>query len=255
MVPADHQAEVDPETSITSLVWNGRYLFAGLAGGSLQVWNDDAWLLLDHNVGKRPCYLCVQDNILVAAAGDALMCWDINNLEDVPLHKTQASCRVHCVANAFDGSIIVGLADGSVELRALRGFKLLSRRPAAHGPVAVSAAVVSPEAKRLVTGDDAGRILCWSMDAQMPGEEWKLNWRQEHEARIVAINSGGGNSIITAALDGKIIAWDAETGESVFKIPNHKVWLGSICISEERDLLVTDGRDNAVYLYDFADES
>ena len=32
MVPADHQAEVDPETSITSLVWNGRYLFAGLAG-------------------------------------------------------------------------------------------------------------------------------------------------------------------------------------------------------------------------------
>ena len=60
-----------------------------IPGGSLQVWNDDAWLLLDHDVGTRPCYLCVQDNILVAAAGDALMCWDINNLEDVPLYKTQ----------------------------------------------------------------------------------------------------------------------------------------------------------------------
>ena len=35
---------------------------------------------------------------------------------------------------------------------------------------------------------------------------------------------------------------------------NHKVWLGSMCLSEEQDLLVTDGRDNAVYLYNFAEE-
>jgi hypothetical protein len=32
MVPADHQAQADPETSITSMAWNGRYLCAGLAG-------------------------------------------------------------------------------------------------------------------------------------------------------------------------------------------------------------------------------
>merc|ERR1719362_2106202 len=32
-VPADHQAETDPETSVTSLCWDGRWLAAGLAGG------------------------------------------------------------------------------------------------------------------------------------------------------------------------------------------------------------------------------
>ena len=31
-LPADHQAQADPETSITSMAWNGRYLCAGLAG-------------------------------------------------------------------------------------------------------------------------------------------------------------------------------------------------------------------------------
>ncbi|CAJ1377949.1 unnamed protein product [Effrenium voratum] len=39
-VAADHLAEVDPETSVTSLAWDGLrgLLCAGLAGGRLQVW-------------------------------------------------------------------------------------------------------------------------------------------------------------------------------------------------------------------------
>jgi len=47
MVPADHQAQADPETSITSMAWNGRYLCAGLAGEEF----------LD---GKLPDFFCFQ---------------------------------------------------------------------------------------------------------------------------------------------------------------------------------------------------
>eukprot|EP00435_Cladocopium_sp_Y103_P041250 s559_g11.t1 len=254
MVPADHQAQADPETSVISLAWNGRFLFAGLAGGRLQVWNDDGYLIFSRSVDTRPCYVCVHDNVLVAAAGDSVMCWDVNNLEDVPLCKIQASCRVHCLAPAFEDSIILGLADGSVELRQLRRLSLSARRAAAHGVAPVSAACVDGAKGRLVTGDDAGRVKCWEMNEKMPGEDWTLRWNQEHKGRIVAINRGGGESVLTAALDGRIIVWDAETGEFVFGIPNHKVWLGSMCLSEDKDLLVTDGRDNAVYLYNFAEE-
>lgn len=255
MVPADHQAQADPETSITSMAWNGRYLCAGLAGGRLQVWNEEAWLILDRSVDTRPCYVCVHDDVLVAAAGDSVMCWDVKNLEDLPLCKIQASCRVHCLAPAFEDSIILGLADGSVELRQLRRLSLSARRAAAHGAPVSAAAVDATGPGRLVTGDDAGRVKCWEMNEKMPGEDWTLRWtRSDHKGRIVAIQRGGGGSVLTAALDGRIIAWDAETGEFVFNIPNHKVWLGSMCLSEEQDLLVTDGRDNAVYLYNFAEE-
>ncbi|CAK9085425.1 WD_REPEATS_REGION domain-containing protein [Durusdinium trenchii] len=249
MVTADHPAKVDPETSVTSLTWTGQHLCAGLAGGRLQVWNEEGWLILDHEVNSRPCYVCVYDSsILVAAAGDSIMAWDLNDLGDAaPRCRITMSCRVHCLNLAFEGSVALGLADGSLELRSLPDLSLLSRR--ILGPVPVSAVYV--DERGIVSGDDAGQVVCWDADAQMPGEEWQIKWRGQHQGRIVALNRGGGDSIISAGLDGHIMARKAETGEHMFSIPNHKVWLGSMCVSEELDLLVTDGRDNAVYLYDF----
>ena len=88
MVPADHVAKADPETSVSSLEWTGRYLVAGLAGGRLQVWNDEAWLVLDHAVNTRPCYVCVVDEILVAASGDSLLRWDLRNLDLGPVEMS-----------------------------------------------------------------------------------------------------------------------------------------------------------------------
>ena len=88
MVPADHLAKADPETSVTSLAWTGRYLVAGLAGGRLQVWNDERWLVLDHAVNTRPCYVCVVDQILVAASGDSLLRWDLKNLDLGPVEMS-----------------------------------------------------------------------------------------------------------------------------------------------------------------------
>ena len=46
-------------------------------GGRLQVWNDEAWLVLDRSVDTRPCYVCVHDDVLVAAAGDSVMCGSV----------------------------------------------------------------------------------------------------------------------------------------------------------------------------------
>ena len=93
---------------------------------------------------------------------------------------------------------------------------------------------------------------CWEADAEKPGEDWTVRWRERHQGRVVCITGGGGDSILTAGLDGRIVARNSETGEQLFAIPNHKAWLGSMRLSEEKDLLVTDGRDNAVLLYDFS---
>lgn len=151
------------------------------------------------------------------------------------------------VLGMSDSSHFSQTGPGSLELRSLPDLSLLSRR--ILGPVPVSAVYV--DERGIVSGDDAGQVVCWDADAQMPGEEWQIKWRGQHQGRIVALNRGGGDSIISAGLDGHIMARKAETGEHMFSIPNHKVWLGSMCVSEELDLLVTDGRDNAVYLYDF----
>ena len=71
-------------------------------------------MILDHEVNSRPCYVCVYDSsILVAAAGDSIMAWDLNDLGDAaPRCRITMSCRVHCLNLAFEGSVALGLADG-----------------------------------------------------------------------------------------------------------------------------------------------
>ena len=259
-VPADHLAEFDPETSVTSIAWNGRCLFAGLAGGRVHAWKEDGTLLLDVVVSSstRPCYVYVHDDTLIAAAGEAVMSWNVDNLEpseqsEQPLEprRIEVNGSVHSLAAGFDGSFAIGLDDGTVELRSLERLALLSRHPAAHR-FAVSAVLVLPQMQGLVTGDAAGNLVSWRADAATPGEDWERIWQREHRGRVVAISQGGGETIISAALDSSIRAWGLSSGKPLFAIPEHRVWLGSLSISPDYSLMATDGRDNAVYLYRFS---
>ncbi|CAE7818125.1 unnamed protein product [Symbiodinium sp. CCMP2592] len=257
-VPADHQAEYDPETSVTSIAWNGRCLFAGLAGGRAHAWRDDGTLLLDVVVcsrSTRPCYVLVKDDMLIAAAGEAVMRWSIEDLEsqsDLSAHRIEVTSNVHSLAAGFNGTFALGLEDGTVELRSLERLNLLSRRPSAHR-YAVSALLVLSDT--IVTGDAAGNLASWrTQDASVtPGEDWEKLWQREHRGRVVAISQGGGQVIVTAALDSFIRIWNL-SGELLFAIPEHRVWLGSLSMSVDNSLMATDGRDNAVYLYRFSED-
>jgi len=253
-VRADHPAEVDPETSVTSIAWNGRCLFAGLAGGRVHVWKEDGSLLLDvavcpRDAYTRPCYVHVSGNMLIAAAGTSVMRWDIQELDAQP-HTVQVTSNIHCLAPGFEGSFALGLEDGTVELRSLQRLALLCRRPAAHR-YAVSA--VHWTSVGFLSGDADGNLVCWRADAATPGEDWEKIWMRHHDGRVVAISVGGGNSVVTAALDSFIRVWDAESGVFMFAIPEHRVWLGSVSVSADYDLMATDGKDNAVFIYRFSD--
>lgn len=249
-VPADHQAEYDPETSVTSIAWNGRCLFAGLAGGRAHAWRDDGTLLLDVMVcsdSTRPCYVYVNDDMLIAAAGEAVMRWSIEDLlaqSDLSAHRIEVTSNVHSLAAGFKGSFAIGLEDGTVELRSLERLSLLSRRPRAH-QFAVSALLVLSDT--ILTGDAAGTLVSWRAEASTPGEDWEKLWQREHRGRVVAISQGGGQVIVTAALDSFIRIWNL-SGDVLFAIPEHRVWLGSLSMSMDNSLMATDGRDNAVYL-------
>ena len=142
----------------------------------------------------------------------------------------------------------LGLADGTIELRSTQTLALRSRR-AAHR-CAVSA--LCCEAEAVVSGDEEGFLVRWAADERTPGEDWRKLWQQRHLGRVVAIQTGGNGSVLSAAMDGNVTARHKDSGDLMFNIPNHKIWLGSLSLSEDRDLLVTDGRDNAVWLYDFA---
>eukprot|EP00440_Ansanella_granifera_P037236 gb/GFBE01040406.1/.p1 GENE.gb/GFBE01040406.1/~~gb/GFBE01040406.1/.p1 ORF type:complete len:102 (+),score=18.27 gb/GFBE01040406.1/:1-306(+) len=95
----------------------------------------------------------------------------------------------------------------------------------------------------------------WRMDATTPGEDWEKVWANDHAGRVVALANGGADSVVSAALDGTVRVWEADSGEGIFGIPEHKVWLGSVCLSEDKGLMLTDGRDNAVYLYNFREDA
>ncbi|CAE6972654.1 unnamed protein product [Symbiodinium natans] len=260
-VPADHQAEYDPETSVTSIAWSGRCLFAGLAGGRVHAWREDGTLLLDTVVCPenfaRPCFVYVHENMLIAAAGEAVMRWHVDELESDESDGAKQPARikvngnVHSLAAGFEGSFALGLEDGTLEVRSLEHLNLLSRRAGAHR-FAISAVLVTAE--QILTGDAAGNLVSWRAGAAMPGEDWEKLWQREHRGRVVAISQGGGEVIVSAALDSFIRVWNAESGDLLFAIPEHRVWLGSLSMSPDCSLMATDGRDNAVYLYRFSED-
>eukprot|EP00929_Paragymnodinium_shiwhaense_P049666 TRINITY_DN25032_c0_g1_i1.p1 TRINITY_DN25032_c0_g1~~TRINITY_DN25032_c0_g1_i1.p1 ORF type:complete len:473 (+),score=73.41 TRINITY_DN25032_c0_g1_i1:107-1420(+) len=254
VVQADHPGGVDPETSITSLAWDGWWLAAGTAGGRVHVWNANGDVIVDGEMvgSKGPCYVCLSDSSLIAVSGDKLARWIL------PATKGRAavreavcpelSCRAHSLVAAVDGGFVVGLDDGCLEIR--RSDMSLLLRHSTHNS-AISALCATEGG--FVTGDASGQVARWSLRI---GGDMECLWRrQNHDARVVAIDIGGGGLVITGALDGTVRGWLPEDGAAHFAVLGHKVWLGSICILEDKSIMVTDGRDNAVQMYNFAAQS
>lgn len=251
-VKADHQGDVDPETSVTSLAFDGRWLAAGLAAGRLHVWSADGHLivdsvLVDAEIEPRPCYVCLNEGSVIAAAGRTLHVQRIAGALG-PAVRLQLESRAHSLAQGPGGSVLVGREDGVVELRRAADLELLARHKAHKSPVSALCTLDGS----VVTGCGAGTVALWSLGG--PGEAWTGLWKAQHRGRVVAAAEGGGGTVLTAALDGTVRAWSRLGGACLFGIPGHKVWLGSICIEKDHGHMVTDGRDNAVYYYDFRSE-
>mmetsp|Transcript_155249 Transcript_155249/g.498067 ORF Transcript_155249/g.498067 Transcript_155249/m.498067 type:complete len:734 (+) Transcript_155249:336-2537(+) len=248
-VVADHPAGSDPETSVTSLSFDGRWLAAGLAGGRLHIWAAEGGEPVLEEAPADPgfnCFVLFVDGHLFAAGGKSIRRWTLS--KDTGKFErdasTKLSSRVHSISQSSAGGLLVGLGDGTLEVRC-QELKLVQDFNVHNGPVSVVAAYD----RGFVTGAASGQLVRWNLRGGDEGLEEV--WRKSHSGRIVGAAFGGGDTLISGALDGTVRAWDFATGESKFNIPGHKAWLGSICTQANGGLLVTDGRDNAVYMYDF----
>lgn len=261
-VQADHQAGTDPETSVISLSWNGRWLAAGLACGHLHVWDADGAIAMDvPPTERRPCYVCFVDGDLVAVEGSILRRWELprtGSTLPVGIGASRVSpatahlpCRAHCLTHGRDGGVFVGLESGVVQLYDA-SVRLAQQYEVHEAPV--SAALVVDDG--FVTGSGTGEVVRWLIkDNTSPCPSIGSRWRADHAARVVSVAAGGGGAIVTAALDGHVCAWEADAGDLRFAIPGHKAWLGSVSVEADCGMMATDGRDNIVFLYDFRGEA
>jgi len=100
----------------------------------------------------------------------------------------------------------------------------------------------------VLTGTACGEVVYW----RHAEGRFLERWRAKHDGRVIGTAAGGGGILVSGALDGTLRAWDGETGKPRFTIPGHKAWFGSVCMQDDRGVMITDGRDNAVYMYDFS---
>lgn len=262
MVPADHQGGADPETSITSLAWDGCYLAAGLAGSKVQLWDAEGTLILDAPVAQQgqATYVLLIEGYLYAACGRYLRRWrlsafrnavgetDPNDQEGAVL-ADELGARAHCLAVGPNGTVVVGLGSGAIELRDAETLARIGEKVVHENPVSAVLLVKNS----LVTGDARGEVISWKFPEDLSSTSmWEPDWRcSKHTERIVQIALGGGDVLLTGALDGSLRTWQADTGREIYRMGGHKVWLGSVIVTPDKGTMVTDGRDNAVYLYDF----
>lgn len=254
-VRADHPGGVDPETSITSLAWDGRWLAAGLAGGGVHVWDADGVSVMElPGSSQQPCYVTLIEGELVAASGAVLRRWQPTPRGPAPPEhaflptpfEALLPCRAHSLSTSPCGRPLVGLASGCIELYDGKLERISQHQ--AHS--AALSAMCTDDEGCIYTGSAGGEIARWELGSD---GSWHEAWRNQVEtsARVVSLAMGGGGVLVSGILDGTVRSWRAGTGKGGFVMSGHKVWLGSISMEPDKSIMVTDGRDNAVYLYNF----
>jgi WD40 repeat protein len=71
----------------------------------------------------------------------------------------------------------------------------------------------------ICTADYAGRVICWSLAADLPKVKWKIEAHQG-TVRSVAV-SPDGELLATGGKDGKVRLWSTDTGKPVGELSGH----------------------------------
>jgi len=72
-----------------------------------------------------------------------------------------------------------------------------------------------------------------------------------HLAKVYALDWGGeaGQNIVSASQDGKLLVWDAVTGNKIFAIPLQNAWVMTCAYSASGSLVAAGGLDNCCSVY------
>jgi len=72
-----------------------------------------------------------------------------------------------------------------------------------------------------------------------------------HLAKVYALEWGGeeGQNIVSASQDGKLLVWDAVTGNKIYAIPLQNAWVMTCAYSTSGSLVAAGGLDNCCSVY------
>mmetsp|Transcript_21614 Transcript_21614/g.26467 ORF Transcript_21614/g.26467 Transcript_21614/m.26467 type:complete len:526 (-) Transcript_21614:34-1611(-) len=119
--------------------------------------------------------------------------------------------------------------------------------------------------RRLRINDETGEIHHPNEEELFFPEEATIDLNSSHQAQVVSLTPHPhpkGRILVSGAHDGTLRVWDCfpEIGSSKKKLrprclygfSGYKVWLGSVCIDDKGERLLSDGSDNTIIVHDFS---
>ena len=223
--------------------------------GTIRVWNaatgEEVRQLRGHKGDLSEVrFVGTGHQVLCAGLDRVLRLWDADTGELVREFAPHSGA-IHALDVAPDGLTAVtggnGRALWSWDLRTGRRHQPRLRPPATPTAHRVLTLSISADGKRVLSGGDTNDLLHIDLDTG------KVLRRFSHGSRIEsAAFSPDEKFAVSAGADGRVAAWNVQTGVLVREFRGHGKNVQSVAFSPDGRFLVTTGTDATVRLWEFA---
>lgn len=110
----------------------------------------------------------------------------------------------------------------------------------------VTAAAISPDGNRIVTGDGENELKVWNGNTGV--EIRTLGGHTETVTCVVY--SEDGSRIISGSWDDRLIVWDARTGDRVRELKRHTDDISALALSSDGGLIASGSDDRTVRIWE-----
>lgn len=242
--------------NIAALAWNpdGTLLASGSYDGILRVWTPqgDLHLVLSMHQGAiLGVRWNAHGNLLLTGSMDgSAIVWDVNSGRTVHQYSVHAERVLDVQWAARDGLFATASADGSIALCRVGETQPLHMLTGHSDEV--NAIRIDPSETLLASASDDGTACVWALDGS------RLRTLVGHTKELYALAwapTGPGSAhpdaprmLATGSCDWSVRLWDADTGECVRVIDEHKGYVSAVSFSPCARFVATGGSDAHVYV-------